>query len=83
MTRLVPLFPFNVQNFAYGATDMSLATYAIGTFVFMIPGTALYAYGAAGIIDAGNRLVYLGVAAALVVALAAVGAVLKKRYLDA
>ena len=35
----------------------------------MIPGTALYAYGAAGIIDAGNRLVYLGVAAALVVAL--------------
>ena len=83
VTRLVPLFPFNVENFAYGATDMSLATYAIGTFVFMIPGTALYAYGAAGIIDAGNRLVYLGVAAALVVALAAVGAVLKKRYLDA
>ena len=34
VTRLVPLFPFNVQNFAYGATDMSLATYAIGTFVF-------------------------------------------------
>ncbi len=83
VTRLVPLFPFNVQNFAYGATDMSLATYAACTFAFMIPGTALYAYGAAGLLDAGNRAVYLGVAVVLAAALIVIGVVLKRRYLDA
>ena len=34
ITRLVPLFPYNLQNFAYGVTDMPLKTYAVGTFLF-------------------------------------------------
>lgn len=38
ITRLVPLFPYNLQNFAYGITDISLGKYSLGTFVFMIPG---------------------------------------------
>ena len=40
ITRLVPLFPYNLQNFAYGVTDMPLKTYAAGSFLFMLPGTA-------------------------------------------
>ena len=45
ITRLVPLFPYNLQNFAYGVTDMPLKTYAVGTFLFMLPGTAMYTFG--------------------------------------
>ena len=28
ITRLVPLFPYNLQNFAYGITDISLGKYS-------------------------------------------------------
>ena len=48
ITRLVPLFPYNIQNFAYGITDISLAHYSLYTFIFMIPGVALYTIGTAG-----------------------------------
>ena len=29
ITRLVPLFPYNLQNFAYGVTDIKFSTYSI------------------------------------------------------
>ena len=38
ITRLVPVFPYNLQNFAYGVTDISFAAYSVGSFIFMIPG---------------------------------------------
>ena len=42
--RLVPLFPFNVLNYALGLTKIRLPTYAITSFVFMAPGAAAYTY---------------------------------------
>jgi uncharacterized membrane protein YdjX (TVP38/TMEM64 family) len=39
-TRLVPIFPFNLQNYAYGLTGIGFLTYLVVTAVFMIPGTA-------------------------------------------
>ena len=45
ITRLVPLFPYNLQNFAYGVTDIPFGTYSIYSFVFMLPGTAMYTVG--------------------------------------
>lgn len=83
VTRLVPLFPFNLQNFAYGVTDMPLSTYALGTFVFVVPGTALYAFGAAGLFDEESRAPYLAVAAALLAILVIAGAVLRQRVGEA
>lgn len=80
ITRLVPLFPFNLQNFAYGVTDIPFSTYTLGTFVFLIPGTAAYTIGAAGITDERNRFLYLGIALVLVVCVALLGIHLKKRY---
>jgi uncharacterized membrane protein YdjX (TVP38/TMEM64 family) len=44
LTRLSPLFPFNVQNYAYGLTRVSFWQYALASFVGMIPGTFLYVY---------------------------------------
>ena len=43
LTRLSPVFPFNLLNYAYGLTGVSLRDYAIGS-VGMIPGTVLYVY---------------------------------------
>ena len=81
ITRLVPLFPYNIQNFAYGITDISLAHYSLYTFIFMIPGVALYTIGTAGFTSAENRWLYWGIAAALLVLVMFLGWYVKKRYL--
>jgi uncharacterized membrane protein YdjX (TVP38/TMEM64 family) len=43
LTRLSPVFPFNVLNYAYGLTGVSLKDYVLGS-IGMIPGTILYVY---------------------------------------
>ncbi len=43
LTRLSPVFPFNLLNYAYGVTGVSLKDYVIGS-VGMIPGTIMYVY---------------------------------------
>lgn len=82
ITRLVPLFPYNLQNFAYGVTDISFVTYTVGSFVFMIPGTAMYTVGTAGLADAENRMLYIGVALAIAVVVVFAGIILKKKYIQ-
>jgi uncharacterized membrane protein YdjX (TVP38/TMEM64 family) len=43
LTRLSPVFPFNVLNYAYGLTGVSLKDYFFGS-LGMIPGTIMYVY---------------------------------------
>lgn len=81
ITRLVPIFPYNLQNFAYGITDIRFGTYSICSLVFMLPGTAMYTVGTAGLADKENRILYLGIALLLAVAVIGIGAFLKKHYL--
>lgn len=42
--RLVPLFPFNLLNYALGLTPIGLVHYSWATLVFMLPGAAAYTY---------------------------------------
>ena len=79
LTRLVPIFPFNLQNFAYGITDMRFWPYTFWSFVFMIPGTALYTVAAAGFVAQGQVGVYVAVVAVLAVVVAALAALLRRR----
>ncbi len=81
ITRLVPIFPYNLQNFAYGITDIRFGTYSVCSLVFMLPGTAMYTVGTAGLADKENRILYLGIALLLAVAVMGIGAFLKKHYL--
>jgi uncharacterized membrane protein YdjX (TVP38/TMEM64 family)/rhodanese-related sulfurtransferase len=47
--RLVPLFPFNLLNYALGLTRIPLLAYAAASFVCMFPGALAYAWlGQAG-----------------------------------
>ena len=43
LTRLSPIFPFNLLNYAFGVTSVSLKDYMLGC-AGMIPGTILYVY---------------------------------------
>ncbi|MBD1825017.1 TVP38/TMEM64 family protein [Cyanobacteria bacterium FACHB-DQ100] len=43
LTRLSPVFPFTLLNYAFGVTRVTLRDYAIGC-VGMIPGTVMYVY---------------------------------------
>jgi len=46
ITRLVPLFPFNLLNYGFGLTRVPLRTYVFWSWLCMLPGTVLYVVGA-------------------------------------
>ena len=72
--RLVPLFPFNLVNYAFGLTRIGLTAYAATTFVCMIPGAIAFTYAGhagRGIAAGGGDVVQKVVlAASLLVAVA-------------
>ncbi len=42
--RLVPLFPFNLLNYALGLTRIRLSHYVLASWIFMLPGAVAYTY---------------------------------------
>jgi uncharacterized membrane protein YdjX (TVP38/TMEM64 family) len=44
LTRLSPVFPFNLLNYAYGLTRVSLRDYFFASWIGMLPGTVMYVY---------------------------------------
>ena len=59
LTRLSPVFPFNVLNYAFGLTKIPFWRYALGSWIGMIPGTVMYVYFGAALgsfaeLEAGN-----------------------------
>lgn len=44
LVRLSPLFPFTLQNYAFGLTDIVFWKYALASWVGMLPGTVMYIY---------------------------------------
>ena len=72
--RLVPLFPFNLLNYALGLTRIKLLHYVIATYVFMLPGAIAYTYlGYVGreAIGGGEGLIQKGMLALGLLALVA------------
>ena len=73
ITRLVPIFPFNLQNYAYGLTSIRFGAYALTSILCMLPGTLAFTAAAgavvAGAFDARRMLLLLAVAGVLLVAL--------------
>lgn len=79
LTRLSPLFPFNLLNYALGLTAVKFWTYVGVSWVGMMPATVLYVYlgsiasdlsslfaGEVGTSPVGNWPLYVGLLATLV-----------------
>ncbi|MGF1471176.1 MAG: TVP38/TMEM64 family protein [Rubrobacteraceae bacterium] len=65
ITRLVPLFPFNLQNYAYGLTGIRFGTYVLVSAICITPGVVAYTF-AGGSVTSGDltrTFVFLGIAA--------------------
>lgn len=72
--RLVPLFPFNLLNYALGLTRIRLWHYVLASYVFMLPGAVAYTYlGYAGreAVAGGEGLIQKGLLALALLALVA------------
>lgn len=84
ITRLVPLFPFNAQNYVYGLTRVKFGTYVIFTALFMIPGTAVFAFAGGSLATAeenlGRTFIFLGIAAVLFVLISLIPRWMGKRF---
>ena len=44
LTRLSPVFPFTLLNYAFGITRVKLGHYVLASWIGMMPGTVMYVY---------------------------------------
>lgn len=81
ITRLIPLFPFNAQNYVYGLTYVPLKIYVFVSWLCMLPGTIAYVFLAGAIIggegDSAKTVTYIGIGVAILILLS----LLSKRIL--
>lgn len=65
-TRLIPLFPYNFLNYAFGFTNIKFSHYVLATFVFMFPGIIAYVVFSSSILDLFNGRISKGFVIGLV-----------------
>lgn len=81
VTRMVPIFPYNLQNFAYGITDIGFWKYTIYTFIFMFPGVSFFTIGSAGFTAGQDKWKYFSLAGILAVIVTFSGIFIKQKYI--
>ena len=83
VTRMVPLFPFNLQNFAYGLTRIPLGTYVLVSWICMIPGIIAYNFMAGSVVagegEPGRILLYLGIGTVFFIIVSLIPGWIRKR----
>ena len=82
ITRLVPVFPYNIQNYAYGVTNINVVMYTVVSFITMAPGAFIYAYMAGDIAKNGvtpQVMINLVIAGAVLFAVAQVPKLIAKK----
>ena len=83
ITRLVPLFPFNLQNYAYGLTRIGVGSYVSLTALCIVPGVIVYTFAGGSLASAREDLTrtfaYLGVAAVFFVLVSLIPGWLRRR----
>jgi uncharacterized membrane protein YdjX (TVP38/TMEM64 family)/rhodanese-related sulfurtransferase len=83
LTRLVPLIPFNLLNYALGLTRIPVLAYALASLVCMAPGTLAYTWlGNAGreAMAGGDTAIRYGLLGLAVLAAMAFGPQLLRRF---
>ncbi len=80
ITRLIPLFPYNLLNYAFGLSGIGLKTYVVTSFIFMLPATIAYVVFSSSIPDiARGRLSWQLVAGLGLIAVLSVAALVYKK----
>ena len=81
ITRLIPLFPFNMLNYAFGLTSIKFSHYALASFVFMLPGTTAYVVFGSSLLDLikGRLSMEFFVGVALVIAVSLVSVLYRRK----
>jgi uncharacterized membrane protein YdjX (TVP38/TMEM64 family) len=83
LTRLVPIFPFNLQNYAYGITRIGFWPYAITSSICILPATAAFTFAGGALSDGRGdvrrTLVYLAIAGVLLVLISLIPRWLQRR----
>lgn len=71
ITRLVPLFPFNLQNFAYGLTRIPFWTYVGVSSICILPGTVAFTLAGGALSGGGGptRVLWTLAASAVLIVL--------------
>ena len=54
LVRLIPNFPFDIQNYGLGFTQVRFLPYALATFLGMMPGSFAYSYLGYSLTDLRN-----------------------------
>jgi uncharacterized membrane protein YdjX (TVP38/TMEM64 family)/Fe-S oxidoreductase len=80
-TRLIPLFPFNLLNYAFGLTRVKFLHYALTTFVCMLPACIAFIVFSSSLLDVirGRVSLTFVVGLALVVMVMLVPIIYQKR----
>lgn len=76
LTRLVPLFPYNIQNYAYGLTAIPFWPFTLISAVATLPGLVIYSVMASELAREGATLAFalkLSLAGGLLFALVQMG----------
>lgn len=76
LTRLVPLFPYNIQNYAYGLTAIRFWPFTLISAVTTLPGLVIYSVMASELAREGATLAFalkLSLAGGLLFALVQIG----------
>ncbi|MBI2841393.1 MAG: TVP38/TMEM64 family protein [Acidobacteria bacterium] len=69
LTRLVPLLPFDLLNYAFGLTNIPFRTYVFWSWLCMLPGTVLYVAGTDALLSGiAQRAIPWGTIATLAIA---------------
>jgi len=86
ITRLVPIFPFNIQNYVYGITNISFWTYVLVSWICMLPGIVAYVFAGGALVsgkgDIKKTMMYLAIAGVFFVIVSLIPGMIKKRYKD-
>ena len=50
-TRLIPIFPFNFLNYAFGLTTIKFSHYVLASFIFMLPAIVAFVLFSSSLLD--------------------------------
>ena len=59
LTRLIPLFPYNIQNYAYGLTTLTFWPYTLISALTTLPGIVIYTVMASDLANEGITLRFI------------------------